>query len=134
MSSFRKAYKIKDFILETISGDIDFDKTIQNIRELSAVVDFYSEHNILFDLRETTLSIDSMGEVMKIATEFVQLMPSSFNKKIANVVPNNAEHISTAEILEACMNLKNFQFKYFTDFEIAIEWLSDVNKIGQDTG
>jgi hypothetical protein len=38
MSSFRNTYKIKDFILETISGDIDLYKAIQSIREISTVV------------------------------------------------------------------------------------------------
>ena len=127
MSSGIKVYKIKDFIRKTESGDIDFDKSIQIVRELSAAAGFYTDHNVLIDLRETTLSVAGMDDVMKIAMEFVQLMPS-LNNRIANVVPSDAKRVLMAEKLEACMKIKKFQYKYFTDFEDAIEWLSDEKK------
>ena len=48
-----------------------------------------------------------------------------FNK-IANVIPGDEDRVSLAKKFEACMKIKKFQYKIFTDFEDAIEWLSDV--------
>ena len=52
-----------------------------------------------------------------------------FQKKIANVVPNDADRISMAQKLEACIKIKNFQYRVFTDLEEAIEWLSETKKL-----
>jgi hypothetical protein len=66
-----------------------------------------------------------MKEVMKIVIEFVHCMPP-FKSKIANVIPNDANRASLAKQFEACMMMKNFQYRFLTEFEEAIEWLSDV--------
>ena len=72
MSSEIKTYKIEDLIRKAESGDIDYDKSIQIIRELSAASAFHPDHNILVDLRETTLSVSGMDEVMRIAMELAR--------------------------------------------------------------
>ena len=128
MSSGIKIYKIKDFIRKSESGEIDFEKSIQIIRELSMAAAFHANHNILIDLRKTTTSVAGMDDLMKIAMELVQLMPPSFKNKIANVIPNDEDRVFVAENFEACMKIKKFQYKFFTDFEQAIEWLSDVRR------
>ena len=125
MSSGIKVYKIKDFIRKNESGEIDFAKSIQIVRELSAAAAFHTDHNILIDLRKTTASVAGMDDVMKVVMEFVQYMPS-FKNKIANVVPSDANRVSLSKEFEACMKIKNFQYRFFTEFEQAIEWLSDV--------
>ena len=79
--------------------------------------------NILIDLRDTTLTVDNMNDVMMIAMEFTTFMPS-FKNKIANVVPKDVESILMAKKIEACMKIKKFQYRFFTDFDDAIEWLS----------
>ena len=63
---------------------------------------------------------------MEVVLEFVKCMPLSFKNKIANVVPSDADRVSLAKKFEACMNIKHFQYRFFTEFEHAIEWLSDV--------
>jgi hypothetical protein len=125
MSSKIKIYKLNDFIRKNEIGEINFDKSIQIIREVSTTAAFYPNHNILIDLRETTLSEAGMDVLMKVTMEFVQLMPS-FKNKIANIVPNDAKRVSIAEKFEACMIIKKFQYRFFTNFEDAIEWLSEV--------
>jgi hypothetical protein len=125
MSSEIKIYNINDFIRKNEIGEIDFDKSIQIVKEVSFAAAFHPDHNILIDVRETTLSDYSMDVLIKVAMEVVKLMPS-FKNKIANVVPNDANRVSIAERFEACMNINKFQYKFFTSFEDAIEWLSDV--------
>ena len=125
MFSGIKIYRIKDFIRKTESGEIDFDKSIQIVRELSAAAAFHADHHILIDLRKTKVSFSGVNEVIKVVLEFVLCMPS-FKNKIANVVPSSADRVSMAKKFEACMQIKNFQYRFFTEFEQAIEWLSDV--------
>ena len=128
MSSGIKVYKIKDFIRKSESGEIDFDKSIQLIRELSTAAAFHINHNILIDLRKTTASVSGMDDVMKLAMELVQCMPPSFKNKIANVIPKDEDRASLAKKFELCMQVKEVSYKFFTDFEQAIEWLAEVKK------
>jgi hypothetical protein len=126
MTSEIKVYKIKDFIRLSESGEIDLDKSIEMVRKLAAVTTFNLDHNILLDLRKTKVSFAGMEEVMKITIEFIECMPPFFSNKIANVIPTDENRASLAKKFELCMNFKNINYKFFTDFEQAIEWLSDV--------
>jgi hypothetical protein len=125
MPSGVKVYQIKDFIRMSESGEIDFDKSIRMVRELAAVTAFNSDHNILLDLRKTKVSFASMEEAMKITLEFVQCMPPDFKNKIANVIPDDTNRASLAKKFELCMNIQKINYKFFTEFEDAIEWLAD---------
>ena len=49
--------------------------------------------------------------------------------KIAVVIPNDPERIERGEYLKASMKVKDFLFDYFTDFEKAIEWLSEIEPL-----
>lgn len=120
-----KVYRINDFIRKDVSGEIDFDKSLQLVVELAAAANYHAGHNVLVDFRDTTTSVDTMEQMMKVVMEFVQYMPA-FKNKIANVVPGNADRVALAEQFQNCMNIKQFHYKFFTDFEQAIEWLSDV--------
>jgi hypothetical protein len=125
MLSKIKIYKINDFIRMNESGKMDFDKSIQTVRELSTATSFHPSHNILIDLRDTTVSNTGMDELMKIVMEFNQRVPH-FKKKIANLVPNDTNRISIAKRFEACMAVKQYNYKFFTNFEDALDWLSDI--------
>jgi hypothetical protein len=128
MASEIKLYKIKDFVRLSESGEIDLDRSIKMVRKLAAVTTFNLDHNILIDLRKTKVAFANMEEAMKITMEFIQCMPPAFKNKIANVIPNNVNRTSLAKKFELCMHVKNVNYKFFTDFEQAIEWLSDVTR------
>ena len=85
-------------------------------------------HNILIDFRKTTLAFKGLDKLMKIAMEFVKILPSS-RIKIANVIPRNSNRVSIAERFESCMKIKNIRYRFFTSFEDAIEWLSDIESL-----
>ena len=129
MPSGVKVYQIKDFIRLSESGEIDLDRSIQLVHELAAVSTFNSDHNILIDLRETKVAFASMKEAMTITMELIQCMPPDFKNKIANVVPNDADRKALAKKFEICMNIQGIDYKFFTDFEDAIEWLADSKKL-----
>ncbi len=121
-----KIYKIKEFIRLTRKGTIDLDRSIRTVHELAATASFHADCNILIDSRETVVTVPDMKDLFEITLE-VARFKSVFKNKIANVIPNDEERISTANKFQACMNLKDFEYKFFTDFEGAIEWLSDTS-------
>ena len=124
-----KVYKIKDFVRFNESGEIDFDRSMQMIHDFAVTASLYAGHNILADLRETTLVGESnISLIMQLALEMARYA-SAFKGKIANVVPNEEKRLAIAKTFEASMQLQGFDLKVFTSFEDAIEWLSEVTDV-----
>ena len=129
MATKIQVYKIKDFIRMSKSGEIDLERSMEIIHKLVATASFYTDHNILVDLRETTVggNID-IGTVMQLAFEMARY-GSAFKGKIANVVPDDEKRLSTAKQFKASMDIQGFNYEVFTDFEDAINWLSEVTEV-----
>jgi hypothetical protein len=126
VSSGVKIYKIKDFIRKDESGELTRDRVKEIILEIGTAAAFHPDHNILIDFRETTISHDvNMTAIMKSAKD-VFAFKDVLRNKIANIIPGDKDRISIAERAEAAIQLGGIHYKYFTDFEAAIEWLSDV--------
>jgi len=130
MLSGIKIYKVKDFIRKTESGNIDFERSKKIVRELANTANSHTDHNILIDLRETTVSATSIENIMKIALEFGTYI-SSFKNKIANIIPDDQKRLIIANRFKACMDIQGFEYEIFTDYESAIEWLSEKEDIDQ---
>ena len=103
---------------------IDYERSLQIIEELSALNTFHPDHNFLLDHRETQSFLIGIDDIMNVTLEFVRFMPS-FNNKIATVIPEDPESLSFAERFQACMVLYDYNFRFFTDMEKAMLWLSD---------
>lgn len=129
MLSGIKVYKVKDFIRKTETGKIDLERSKKIIRELAKAAGSHANHNILIDLRETTVLASSIEDVMKAALEFGSYV-SSFKNKIANIIPDDQKRMIIANRLKACMDIQGFEYEIFTDYESAIEWLSKTREIG----
>ncbi len=133
MATHIKIYKMKDFVRFNESGEIDFDRSMQMIRDFGLTASFYAGHNVLADLRETTLvGVTGVGMIMQLAMEMAKY-GSSFKGKMANVVPNDEKRLAIAKQFETSMQFQGFDFKVFTSFEDAIDWLSEVTEVG-DSG
>jgi hypothetical protein len=130
MLSGIKVYNVKDFIRTTQTGNIDLKRSKQIVRELADAAGSHTDHNILIDMRETTISVSSIEDVMKIALEFGSYV-SSFKNKIANIAPDDHERMVIAQRFRACMDIQGFEYEIFTDYESAIEWLSETEDIDQ---
>jgi hypothetical protein len=129
MSSEIKIYKVKDFIRRNESGEIDFDRSMQIIHDLALTASFYAGHNILVDLRETTIVGESnIGLILQLALEMARY-GSVFKGKIANVIPGDEKRLSIAKQFKASMDIQGFNYEVFTNFEDAINWLSDVTEV-----
>ena len=132
MLSGIKVYKVKDFIRKTETGNIDRKRSKQIVRELAMAAGSHTDNNILIDLRETTVSAESIEDIMKIALEFGSYV-SSFKNKIANIIPDDEKRMMIANRFKACMDIQGFEYEIFTDYESAIEWLSKTEDIDQTT-
>jgi len=133
MLSGIKIYKVNDFIRKTESGNIDLKRSKKIVRELAMAAGLHSDHNILVDLRETTVSAAaSIEDIMKVALEFGSYV-SSFKNKIANIIPDDPKRMIIANRFKACMDIQGFEYELFTDYESAIEWLSKTEYLSQTT-
>ena len=132
MVSGIKVYKVKDFVRTTQTGNIDLKRSKQLVRELVKVAGSHADHNILIDLRETTVSVSNIVDILEVAREFGSSV-SSFKNKIANIVPDDHERMVIAHRFKACMDMQGFEYEIFNDYESAIEWLSETEDIDQKT-
>jgi hypothetical protein len=126
MPSELKIYKVKNFLRKNESGVLSKERSTEIINEIAAAAMFHPDHNILLDFRETEVSGASMLEILKLAVELDKFKDILTNK-IANVIPANKDRISIATKFEAAVAMKGIDYKFFTDFEAAIEWLSDIS-------
>ncbi len=123
-----KIYRMKDFLRLTETGEIDVDRSKEIVRQLAAMAAFHADHNILLDLRGTTIPERSMGDVLEVALEIARYR-AAFKGKLANLVPDDEPRLLVARQLKALMDIKGFQYELFTNFEEAVEWLSDVTEV-----
>ena len=122
-----KIYRTTDFIKQSARGTIDLERSLRTVRDLATAADFHRGHNILLDLRQT-VSRNSPTEVMRVAAEFA-VYRHRFRNKIAVLIPDKAERIARAEFMKTCMELKGFQWAFFTVYEDAIDWISEITEI-----
>jgi len=99
-----KIYNVNDFIRKTETGNIDLKRSKKIVRELAVAAGSHTDHNILIDLRETSVSAASIEDIMKIALEFGTYI-SSFKNKIANIIPDDQKRMIIANRLKACMDI-----------------------------
>jgi hypothetical protein len=124
-----KIYQVKDFIRKNEAGEIDIHRSREIIHELAAAASFHANHNILIDMRETTIARESsMSDILELALEMARYK-SVFKGKIANVIPGDERRLSRAKQFRACLDLQGFRYDIFTSFEDAINWLSDITEL-----
>jgi hypothetical protein len=131
MNSNFKLYKVKDFIRKNETGAIDLEKSKQIVRELATAALFHQDHNILIDMRDTSLIHDqTIGDLLELALEMASYK-SVFTGKIANVLPDDTKRLARAQQLKAALEIQGFSYEVFTTFENAINWLSETRDISR---
>jgi hypothetical protein len=110
------------------SGKLDYEDSVKIIHRLAEAAFFHKDHNILIDLRETDVEWISMNELLKLTLEFTKL-EVDFKNRLANLIPDNEKRIAIAAQFKACMDIRGFEYEVFTDYEEAIEWLSESKDI-----
>jgi hypothetical protein len=130
MPSETKIYHIKDIIRHNESGNLDYDKSLAIINTIAGTAAYHQDHNILIDFRETTIEGQDWDSVLELSMHMAR-HKNIFNNKIANVVPEDEERLRVAKLFRACLDLHGFQYQIFTNFEEAVEWLSDAVTLNQ---
>jgi len=132
MVSGIKVYKVKDFVRTTQTGNIDIKRSKEIVIDLANAAGSHADHNILIDMRETTVSVSNIVDILEVAREFGSSV-SSFKNKMANIVPDDHERMVIAHRFKACMDMQGFEYEIFNNYESAIEWLSETKDIDQTT-
>jgi hypothetical protein len=117
-------YKVNEFIKLNQTGELDFDGSIQLVKEMVNASYFNSKSNILLDLRDTTLNNITFSDLLKIALE-LSIHQSLKTKKIANLVPDQKARLQTAEQFKLALAVSGFDYDFFTDIDDALKWLSN---------
>jgi hypothetical protein len=121
-----KIYQVESFIRKTEEGQLDIDKSKAIVRELAIASTHHKDHNILVDLRETA-PLQSFYELLTVALEFANYQ-DIFANKMAFIIPNSPDRIERAEFFKAGLAEGKFQLEYFTAYEKALEWLSEIQE------
>jgi hypothetical protein len=124
MSCSLTLYQPAEFIRKTASGSMDLTKSLEAVHKLAEVAGFHQGSNILIDVRQTESNISYLDQ-MKLAMEFGNYR-HLFHNKIAMLIPDTAERIEKANLMQRCMEAEGFEMKVFLQFEHAIEWFSEV--------
>jgi len=132
MVSGIKVYKVKDFVRTTQTGNVDIKRSKEIVIDLANAAGSHADHNILIDMRETTVSVSNIVDILEVAREFGSSV-SSFKNKMANIVPDDHERMVIAHRFKACMDMQGFEYEIFNNYESAIEWLSETKDIDQTT-
>ncbi len=122
MSTFQE-YRIRDFLKKDESGLLTPAEVRRLSEEIIAAAALLPKHNFLLDLRHTTIEERSQEEVLEMAGE-LGLFTTRVKSKVANLIPTDRDRVRLAKVMERCLRAEGLNYKVFTVYEDAIEWLS----------
>ena len=123
-----KIYRIHDFIRFNQKGVLDCEQSKEIVHDIASAASFLGNHNIMIDMRETTIDLKDMHDMMEIALEFSRFKPFIHNK-LASIIPDTEERKALARQFKAYLAFEGIQFMIFTDYDKALDWLSDITQI-----
>ena len=97
-----KSYSIKDFVRKNVSGELDLEKSLKLAKAFAKIASLHTAHNILIDMRDTTISSVKITDLMKVSLEIANNLPG-FNNKIVSVIPVNEERRHIAKQFQSCI-------------------------------
>lgn len=122
-------YKIisaKDFIKADPSGDIDLAQSKKVLVELAAVTQPPADYEILMDFRQAYGGL-SFWDVVEFAKEFCRHR-DAFRNKVAFLCRSD-EQFNKAKFAQLFTTNRGLHTAAFTNFEEAINWLSEPQDI-----
>ena len=114
-------YKIGSCVQKSETGALDRQKSLDLIQDLAVAIQSRQDQNILVDLREAEVQSD-LESLTAFARECAKYK-SGFDMKIAILIPQTEERVTTARRFKACMDVFGFRLSHFFDYDLAVEWL-----------
>ena len=119
MVSGIKVYKVKDFVRTTQTGNVDIKRSKEIVIDLANAAGSHADHNILIDMRETTVSVSNIVDILEVAREFGSSV-SSFKNKMANIVPDDHERMVIAHLLKPVWICRGLNMKFSTIMKVPL--------------
>ena len=129
MSEGYKIYQTKSFIKKIEKNELNIENFKSIIQELATASTIHKDHNLLIDIR-TIIPHKSFADILEIISESTKHL-HAFHNRIAVIIANEPDRIARAKFFKAGLKSGNFQFEYFTDYEKAIDWLSDIREFSE---
>jgi len=118
-----------DLIHVNPEGTINLEKSFELVHEMAEAASYHKDDHILIDSRDTMLDESlSTQDIFYVAMEMAKYK-NVFKNKIANIVPNDTKRLKKAKQFQRTMQFSGFEYSFFTDFEEAIKWLSEISPI-----
>ena len=124
-----KRYTLRDFVRQTENGTLDFDRSLEAVRQLVTAAGHHTDCHLLLDLRDTESTIGP-SDYLKLVMEF-GAHERRFHNKIAVIIPARAERMEMAHFVQRCMQAEGYEIKVFTSYEYAIDWLAEVQDVSR---
>ena len=122
-----RVYQTRNFIKKVAKGKLSVENIKSVIRELASAATLYQDHNKLIDIREIE-PLDSFVDIFKVIQESAKYH-HAFRNRIAIIIANKPDRIAKIKFFKAGLALGNYQLEFFTDYEKAIDWLSDIQEL-----
>jgi len=119
-----KIYQSNNLIKKVVKNELNIENFRNIIQELAAASAIYQDHNLLIDIRDIKPH-KNFSEVLKILSEAVKYK-HAFHNRIAVIIADEPERIARSKFFKAGLPQSNYRFKFFTEYEKAIDWLSDI--------
>ena len=119
-----KIFQTKNIIKKIEKTKLNIENFRKVIKELATASAIHQDHNLLIDIREIEPH-KNFSEVLEIIIEASKYQ-HTFSNRIAVIIANEPARIARAKFFKAGLKSGKYLFEYFTDYEKAIEWLSDI--------
>lgn len=109
-----------------VAGHLNRDVLVNLLTQLKIITSNNQGHNLLFDLRQTTLQKKQMDmhRVIDFVSAIVNIR-SQFGERVAHVVPIDEDRIGHAEDIGSVATIRGIDYQVFTDVDKARTWLRE---------
>jgi hypothetical protein len=119
-----KIFQTKNIIKKIEKSKLNIENFRKLIKELANASAVHQDHNLVIDIREIE-PLKNYSQVLEIIIEASKYQ-HTFTNRIAVIIANEPDRIARAKFFKAGLKPGKYLFEYFTDYEKAIEWLSDI--------
>lgn len=115
--------KARDFLKTTARGELDLKKCKELLNKIVEKAIKHNKHHILIDIRGTSSPKMGTIELYSLVTEMEKYKDVLNNKMV--ILDDDDENFNKVEFIEMCAKNRGFSINAVTDYEEAINWLTE---------